>query len=207
MTQYGFYFDASRCTGCKTCEMACKDYKDLMPDISYRKVYDYEGGTCAQRDDGTVEHDAFAYHVSISCQHCSDPACVHVCPTTAMRKNEGTGIVSVDATLCVGCGYCVMACPYNSPKVDRAKGHSVKCDGCQERIAEGRQAICVESCPLRALDFGDIDRLRAEHGDVAAIAPMPSADWTHPNIVILPCPSAKAPGDESGFIANPKEVR
>ena len=206
MTQYGFFFDASRCTGCKTCELACKDYKDLMPDVSFRKVYDYEGGTCTQADDGTVTQDSFAYHVAVSCQHCSDPACVRVCPTTAMGKDADTGIVSVDSSLCIGCGYCVMACPYNAPKIDRSKGYSVKCDGCKDRIAAGLQAICVQSCPLRALEFDDIYVLRRAHGDLAAIAPLPAEQWTHPNLVIKPCPCAKAPGDTTGFIANPKEV-
>ena len=135
MTQYGFYFDSTRCTGCRTCEIACKDYKDLGVDFAYRHVYDCEGGDWQMQSDGTYTQDCFVYHVSLGCQHCDDPACVKVCPTTAMHKDTSTGLVSVDEHKCIGCGYCHMACPYNAPKVDREKGHSVKCNGCAERVA------------------------------------------------------------------------
>lgn len=63
-----------------------------------------------------------------------------------MHKNAETGLVAVDAAKCIGCGYCHMACPYNAPKVDREKGHSVKCDGCSERVASGNQPLCVRAC-------------------------------------------------------------
>ena len=171
MTQYGFFFDSTRCTGCRTCEMACKDYKDLSATIAFRKVYDYEGGAWSDVGDGTFTSDAFAYHVSLGCQHC------------------------------------VETCPYNVPIVDKALGKGVKCDGCADRVAEGKSPICVEACPLRALEFGDIEELRAKHeGTVAGIAPMPSPDETTPSIAILPCPAAKEPGDTTGAIANEKEV-
>ena len=74
MTQYGFYFDSTRCTGCKTCEMACKDYKDLPATIAFRKVYDYEGGSWTVAGDGVYTTDTFAYHVSLACNHCAMPA-------------------------------------------------------------------------------------------------------------------------------------
>ena len=77
-----------------------------------------------------------------------------------MHKEGKRGLVLVDETKCVGCGYCVMACPYNAPKVSRELGYSVKCNGCEERLNQGLQPICVMSCPLRALDFGPIDELR-----------------------------------------------
>ena len=81
------------------------------------------------------------------------------------------------------------------------------CDLCADRVAEGKSPICVEACPLRALEFGDIEELRAKHeGTVAGIAPMPSPDETTPSIAILPCPAAKEPGDTTGAIANEKEV-
>ena len=155
MTQYGFYFDSTRCTGCRTCEIACKDYKDLGVDFAYRHVYDCEGGDWQTQSDGTYTQDCFVYHVSLGCQHCDDPACVKVCPTTAMHKDASTGLVSVDEHKCIGCGYCHMACPYNAPKVDREKGHSVKCNGCAERVAEGKNPICVDACPAGALKTGE----------------------------------------------------
>ena len=101
MTQYAFYFDNSRCTGCKTCELACKDYKDLDQNTAYRKVFDYEGGSWEDKGDGTYETTAFVYHVSMSCNHCDDPACTKVCPTAAMPKDPETGRVPVGADACI----------------------------------------------------------------------------------------------------------
>ena len=70
MTQYGFYFDSTRCTGCRTCEMACKDYNDLPASYAFRRVFDYEGGDWKDNGDGTFEPTSWAYHVSMACNHC-----------------------------------------------------------------------------------------------------------------------------------------
>lgn len=205
MTQYGFYFDSTRCTGCRTCEIACKDYKDLGVDFAYRHVYDCEGGDWQMQSDGTYTQDCFVYHVSLGCQHCDDPACVKVCPTTAMHKDASTGLVSVDEHKCIGCGYCHMACPYNAPKVDREKGHSVKCDGCAERVAAGEKPVCVEACPARALDFGTIEEM-AKLGERGNIAPLPEPTYTKPNLYIKASADALPAGDENGKVVNPLEV-
>ncbi|SQJ22118.1 anaerobic dimethyl sulfoxide reductase subunit B [Salmonella enterica subsp. enterica] len=183
-TQYGFFIDSSRCTGCKTCELACKDYKDLTPDVSFRRIYEYAGGDW-QENNGVWHQNVFAYYLSISCNHCADPACTKVCPSGAMHKRED-GFVVVNEEVCIGCRYCHMACPYGAPQYNAAKGHMTKCDGCYDRVAEGKKPICVESCPLRALDFGPIDELRKKHGDLAAVAPLPGAHFTKPSIVIKP---------------------
>ncbi len=208
MTQYAFYFDSTRCTGCKTCELACKDYKDLDQDFAFRRILDCEGGSWKQEDSDTYSTSAFVYHVSLACNHCGNPACVKVCPTTAMHKSSSTGLVSVDAGKCIGCGYCHMACPYSAPKVDREKGHSVKCDGCQDRVLEGKRPICVEACPLRALDFGTFEDIRAAHPEAeqADIAPLPEASYTSPNLYIKACADVLPAGDTSATLANPLEV-
>ncbi len=206
MAQFGFYYDNSRCTGCKTCVMACKDYYDLPLDAAYRKVYDIEGGNWSEGTDGALTTDCFFYHLSFACGHCDDPACVKACPTTAMHKDASDGIVKVDTGKCIGCGYCVMACPYNSPMVDREAGHAIKCEGCAARLAEGKQPVCVSSCPLRALDAGDIDELRARYGDISQIYPMPSSDLTHPNVVTKPSPAAQLSNVSNSRVTNPEEV-
>ena len=95
MAQYGFFYDNTRCTGCKTCVMACKDYYDSPLDIARRKVYDVEGGQWKGDEGGAYTTDSFLYHLSIGCQHCDNPACVDVCPTTAMHKDPKDGIVKV----------------------------------------------------------------------------------------------------------------
>lgn len=203
--QYGFYFNGSRCIGCRTCVFACKDLNDLNTDFTFRHVYEYEGGTWMQDGDAWMP-DMFSYHVSQTCNHCDGPACIKVCPTGAMHKDEETGLVIVDADVCIGCGYCHMACPYNSPQVDRSKGVSVKCDGCISRVREGRQPVCVESCSLRCLEFGPIEELRASYGNEAGIAPLPDPAFTHPNLVVTPPANARSIDDVTGHIANKTEV-
>ncbi|MNI94139.1 Anaerobic dimethyl sulfoxide reductase chain B [compost metagenome] len=99
-----------------------------------------------------------------------------------------------------------MACPYGAPQYNAEKGHMTKCDGCYERVADGKQPICVESCPLRALEFGPIEALRAKYGVLAEVAPLPAAALTKPNIVIKPNRHARPCGDTTGYLANPKEV-
>jgi anaerobic dimethyl sulfoxide reductase subunit B (iron-sulfur subunit) len=203
MSSFGFYFDGTRCT---TCELACKDYKDLDANFAYRKIYDIEGGTWAEGDAASAPADIMCYHLSMSCNHCENPACVHVCPTSAMHKDADTGIVSVDIEKCVGCGYCHMACPYNAPKVDRDKGHSVKCDGCKDRVAEGKRPICVEACPLRALDAGDASDM-SQKGDRGSIVPLPDTSYTTPNLYIKATDAMKSATLENTSVANLSEVK
>lgn len=204
MKQYGFYIDSSKCTGCKTCQLSCKDNKDLDVGVNYRRVYEYAGGNWV-KDGEAWQQDVFSYYLSIACNHCSEPACTKVCPSGAMHKRED-GFVVVDTETCIGCKYCSMACPYGAPQYNAEKGHMTKCDGCYERVADGKQPICVESCPLRALEFGPIEELRAKYGVLAEAAPLPAAALTKPNIVIKPNRHARPCGDTTGYLANPKEV-
>lgn len=205
MPQQAFFFDGSRCTGCKTCMFACKDFNDLSRGESYRKVYECVGGTTQDDGDGFVT-TCFCYSVSLACNHCIKPICVEVCPTEAMHKDSETGLVSVDVRKCVGCGYCHLSCPYDAPQVNRSKGHSVKCDGCLARVLLGEKPICVESCPSRALDFGLVENI-AKLGDRASVAPLPDPERT------MPCLFIKTSGDMRSFsaedveIANVSEVR
>lgn len=196
--QYGFYFDSDCCTGCKTCELACKDYKDLDTNVNFRRIYEYAGGDWQQQANGCWQHNVFAYYLSISCNHCDNPACVSVCPTGAMHKTED-GFVIVNEAICIGCRYCHMACPYDAPQYDAMKGHMTKCDGCHSRILEGKKPICVDACPLRALDFAPIDELRKTYGDLAAIAPLPSPEHTAPNLVIKTNKNARPTGIQPVF--------
>ncbi len=209
MTQYAFYFDGTRCTGCKTCEFACRDYNDLQVGTTYRRVYEYEQGETVRDNAGCFTTSCVNYSVSVACNHCTDPACTKVCPTGAMHKDPDTGLVSVDTNKCIGCGYCHMACPYNAPKVDREKGHSVKCDGCKDRVLAGEDPVCVEACPARALAFGTREDLMKKYPDaqMADIAPLPEAKYTSPNLLIKPSADAKPAGTIDGIVANPLEVQ
>lgn len=197
MTQYGFYFDASKCTGCKTCMVACKDKNNLSVGMNFRRVTEFSGGNWRQdRATGAWHQYAFAYYLSISCNECSDPACVKVCPTKAHFKRAEDGLVLIDPKKCIGCGACLAACPYGAPQLDREARKMRKCDTCLDRREKGLNPVCVDACPQRALDFGPIDELRKKYGDCAAIAPLPDASVTKPNLVIHPTKSAKKPGTE-----------
>ena len=205
MAQYGFYFDSSRCTGCKTCEMACKDYKDLDQSLAFRVVYDYEGGSFTGKN-GVYYQDVFSYHVSSACNHCDSPACVAACPSNAIIKDQADGLVRIDPSLCTGVRACIQVCPYNAPKFSYYTKKAVKCDGCRDRVIAGSKPICVEACPVRALEFDLIETLRSKYGTNASIAPLAAPDMTSPNLVVKMSPAAKPSGDTSGFIANPAEV-
>jgi anaerobic dimethyl sulfoxide reductase subunit B (iron-sulfur subunit) len=186
--------------------LACKDYRDLGEELLFRKVYDYEGGDWEQGGDGTWTTTTFAYHVSEACNHCVVPACLAVCTAEAIVKDLDNGLVYIDEQLCIGCASCVTACPYGVPKMDTASGKARKCDGCYERTTAGEKPICVEACPLRALEFDDIEQLRSNYGELAQIPPLPDPDQTSPSIVIKACPATESPALSKGFVANEAEV-
>ena len=119
MTQYAFYFDSNRCTGCRACQVACKENHGLGVDMLWRRVYEYQGGSWKLNDVGSYVPDGvFGYFVSVACNHCANPACVQVCPTGAMQKDGETGIVWTDHEVCIGCRACQAACPYHAPSFD-----------------------------------------------------------------------------------------
>lgn len=221
-TQYGFYFDSSKCTGCKTCHIACKDRmvgltrsKDDvanagvadLPGMLWRRVYEYGGGAWSQNGDNSYNQDVFAYYASLGCNHCSEPVCVKACPTGAMHKRQQDGLVLVEESLCIGCQSCSRACPYDAPQIDAARKVMTKCDGCLDRLKQGKKPICVEGCPLRALDFDTMENLRARYGDGDGhFAPLPSASITHPNLIVKAPRRAQASGSAAGRILNVREV-
>ncbi|NCD18729.1 MAG: dimethylsulfoxide reductase subunit B [Actinobacteria bacterium] len=201
---YGFYFNQSVCTGCKACQIACKDKHDLPVGVNWRRVVEYSGGSW-QRDGDTFTNNVFTYYTSISCNHCENPVCVQVCPTTAMtRRDDGT--VYVDETKCVGCRYCEWACPYSAPQFNVETGHMSKCDLCYDYRQEGQDPACVAACPSRALDWGPIEELRAKYGEIADTEPLPDPAITRPRLVITPHRHAQPTGSGTGAIANPQEI-
>ncbi len=117
--QPAFFVDMTLCTGCKACMIACKDKHDLDVSVNWRRVVEYSGGNWIKEGD-CFRQDIFCYYLSLSCNHCQDPICVNSCPTTAMHK-DSEGIVSVDESKCVGCGYCQWACPYGAPQLNEVK--------------------------------------------------------------------------------------
>ena len=160
--QFGFYFDQTRCTGCFTCTVACKDWHDIPAGpVSWRKMETVERGEFP---------DVFVAFLTTSCYHCADPTCVSACPAGAITKREQDGIVVVDSEKCLGkdsCGMlCRDACPYEIPQFGpEHNARMQKCTFCPDKLAEDKKPVCVDACPVRALDAGSLDELRAKYGD------------------------------------------
>ena len=179
----GFYVDLQRCIGCRTCQVACKDRRDLQSaGPRPRRVDSFECGTYP---------DVSLFHLALSCNHCDEPACVAGCPTAALHK-AGDGTVQYDADRCVVCRNCMTVCPYGAPQHDEDANLIAKCDACKALRDAGRNPVCVDACPMRAIEFGELDELRAAHGgDLTSELPvLPSADVTHPNLLLRPSAGA-----------------
>ena len=179
MTQYGFYFDQTRCYGCQACSIACKDWNDIKPGPEkWMSVYEWETGTFP---------NVRLHELAFSCGHCEAPACVSACDHHAVFKEERFGAVLIDPDLCEGDRNCFAACPYGSIKFasDEAGTKASKCTMCIDRLERGDIPLCVASCPMRALDFGPVEELRVKYGQCAQLAEMP-APVTRPSWVATP---------------------
>ena len=165
----------TRCIGCRACQVACKDKNNLEIGILFRNAKTYEVGTYP---------NAQMFNYSNSCNHCSNPACLAACSSGAIYKDE-QGCVIIDTAYCDGCGRCVEICPYEVPKLN-ADGLAIKCDACAYLRAKGQKPACVDACPNRALDFGDVDELKAKYGAdlVSDLAILPDSSMTNANVYI-----------------------
>jgi anaerobic dimethyl sulfoxide reductase subunit B (iron-sulfur subunit) len=199
--QLGFYVDLSNCTGCKACQIACKDKNNLPIGTVWRRVFEYAGGNWLADNGQMLPSNVYAYYVSSACMHCQNPACVEVCPTTAMRKGAD-GIVTIYADFCIGCRYCQWACPYGAPQFNEQVGKMTKCNFCQDLLAAGERPACVDGCPYRALDFGELSDLQAKHGGMSDPAPLPDPRLTHPSVVFKPHASTVSSDSGNGKILN-----
>ncbi len=206
--QLAFHFDASACNGCKACQIACKDKNDLPLGVNWRRVAQYGGGTWLphpSRPDLVVANNIYAYSISVACMHCESPACAQACPTNALMK-RADGVVLINADQCVGCRYCEWACPYGAPQFNEAKGVMTKCTFCEDLLAQGQNPACVDACPARALEYGELSELRAKYGMANAIEPLPAANITAPALVITLHRHAQASGKGTGHILNEGEL-
>jgi anaerobic dimethyl sulfoxide reductase subunit B (iron-sulfur subunit) len=181
----GFYFDMTRCTGCRACQVACKDKNRLDVGTVFRYAKTYSVGKFPK---------VTAYSYSASCNHCAMPACLAACPTAAIYKAED-GTVIIDQDVCIGDASCTKACPYLIPKL-LPSGKAGKCDGCYAIRDAGGTPACVAGCPNRALDFGDTEALKKKYGTgtVSELPILPSAATTTPALLIKAKPAASDDG-------------
>lgn len=173
--RYGIVVDPQRCMGCNACTIICKQRNGTPPGDFWTRVYVQEVGTYPT---ARIEYQPTL------CMHCANPPCVEVCPTGASYQRED-GIVLIDQYKCIGCRYCMIACPYSARFFDydknegyypekgltayegaqregRINGTVSKCTMCVDRIDEGGIPACVEICPTHARIFGDLDDPESE---------------------------------------------
>ncbi len=150
-------YDADKCVGCRACQMACKKRAGLPSELDASGLYEDPRDLSAKT--WTMiklyeENDVHAF-VKQQCMHCIEPACVSVCPVGALQKLE-SGPVVYHAERCIGCRYCMAACPFGIPKSewDKALPLIQKCDFCADRQAQGLAPACGEACPTGALISG-----------------------------------------------------
>lgn len=175
MAHYGMAIDTKRCVGCNACTTACKIANNVPEGIFWTRALT-DGGDAADTPKGTFPNLEMRY-VTVSCQHCENPACAKVCPVGATYKDPETGIVRQDYDKCIGCRMCIAACPYTGVRsfnwqepaypMDFAVGdvdapvhqkHVVeKCTFCYQRQARGEVPACMDLCPARARFWGDFD--------------------------------------------------
>jgi formate dehydrogenase iron-sulfur subunit len=153
MTRYGILIDITRCVGCYACEEACSE-RWGNPASDIHELSEIRNTAVRQVDN---------VYVPAQCMHCADPTCASVCPVGAFEKTP-EGPVIYDAGKCMGCRYCLQACPFDVPTY---QWHSLnpevrKCDMCYDRIKKGEKPACVESCPAEARIFGPLDELILE---------------------------------------------
>jgi anaerobic dimethyl sulfoxide reductase subunit B (iron-sulfur subunit) len=165
MTQYAFFFDQSRCTGCRDCSVACKNWHQLPAGpLKYLKVYEYEKGSFP------LVRIHFQW---VPCYHCEKPACVDACPVEAIRKEPKYGAVLIDSEKCTGCRNCYEECPYGAP-VFESDDPGV--------LAQK----CVGACSARALDFGPISEMQSRYGKNRDLEDLPDSRTTIPAVVFKP---------------------
>jgi len=201
---YTFLFDSSFCTGCKACQVACKDKNQLPAGILWRRVYEVSAGTW-QKNDGAWTTDVYAYNISMACNHCEYPICAGVCPTNAYIILPN-GIVHLDTERCTGCGYCSWACPYGAPQFDLQTGTMTKCDFCEDYLEQGKPPACVAACPMRSLEFAELPGLESQPGYTQEIPPLPDPASRNPRFFIKPHSAVEQANQGYPQIANREEV-
>lgn len=184
MTKLALVINLQRCVGCHTCANACKMQNNIPMGMLWNRVLT-ENCDVVDGAEGTYPNLKRTY-VTMSCQHCENPACLKVCPVGATYKDD-KGRVEINYDKCIGCRICMAACPYNArvfnwsePVRDpdfnygdkdvpvRPKGVAEKCTLCKERTDRGDVPMCVAVCPARARVYGDLDDPNSEASKLIA---------------------------------------
>ncbi len=202
--QYAFFVNSDACSGCKTCQVACKDAHDIRPGLHWRRVIEVQAGGWTRRE-GVWATDTSAYYLSVACHHCTTPACGQQCSTNAIWKRPD-GIVLIDDSRCTQCRKCENDCPYGAIRWDSSVNAVRKCTFCADELDAGRPPVCVASCPNRALDFGEREELAQRYGGVSQVFPLADPAIAGPAIVIRPHREAGTAASLGPEVANWEEI-
>jgi Fe-S-cluster-containing dehydrogenase component len=137
------HFDGKKCIACHSCEVSCQLENDVPAGVLMRVVKTHEKGSFPESQ---------PLSVSTACFHCADPSCVSACPAGALHRRSD-GVVEHIRSQCIGCAYCIQACPFHVPKASPAQQTMRKCSFCIQRIDDGKKPACVSKCPTGALTF------------------------------------------------------
>ena len=174
-TEKAIFFDTTKCTACKACQVSCKTWNLLPSSLtknankwsgSHQNPADVNGTTrliITFNENDLTERTANGKWVEWafgrkSCQHCTEAGCMNICPAGAISRNE-YGFISVDETKCISCKYCQTACAFDIPRYWNDPAKPNKCTGCPDRVENGRAPACVTTCQPHALAFGDRDEM------------------------------------------------
>ena len=177
---YAYVVDTRKCIGCGMCVRGCKK-ENNVPDDYYRtwieryviakggeaEIDSPMGGLNGFKPEEVVFASSKAFFVPKMCNHCTSTPCIQVCPVGASYRTK-EGVVMVDSDHCIGCGYCVQACPYGSRFINPATHTADKCTWCYHRITKGLKPVCVQSCPAGARIFGDLKDRNDKVRDILA---------------------------------------
>lgn len=190
--------DITKCIGCRSCEQACKQIHGF-PMETEAKLSATALTVVEERGDRFVRR---------MCMHCEDPACASACLVGALRKT-GFGPVTYDAAKCIGCRYCLVACPFGVPRYEWTKlaPYVKKCDMCASRQANGQPPACVEACPVQASIVGDRDQILEEAerrilADSKYVKHIYGSDEVGGTSVFF---ISDVPFEKLGFVAAPKQ--
>jgi len=174
MNEKAMLIDVSKCTACRGCQVACKQWNQLPAEITkntgtYENPPDLSSSTFTRIlfKEELVKGQLKWLFRTEQCMHCTDAGCIKVCPVDARAKDE-FGFTEIDIMKCIGCGLCVRGCPFDVPRIDNKTNKATGCWFCLDRVVNGMEPACANTCPSGAIKYGErSDLLAYAHEAVA----------------------------------------